>query len=450
MSRDDRSLRVYFVTHPGGRLSGYLVRRRSWLFDAPPPSAFGASEIEVLDALETELQARLVRREEDLDRYLWTEEFATRQVTVPIHPATMVDKQPVIGRRQLPLRLTYAWTATESGAYRLMLPRFDWWILLQDLDTASAALGAAITGALLGAEPRDLYDFRSDGTERVQAHRPRFVKAAVKGDDPGSEAPPPALDSVADDWVRAAGRKKLPRLVGSGQLEHLEAMVRRWPRPSILLIGEGGVGKTSEVQRLARNLVRSRRGAEDVPGLWATSSERLLAGMVFVGMWQERLLKVIDEASRLGDILYVDRLLPLMAPQSSGASLLDLLLPAMRRGDLSVVAECSAAELSRARRIDPEAVDVFTHQRVAPPSPPGDAAPAAGVRRAQRPVVPPAGPSAPHRAPGGLPAGPELSGEGVSLHRLGRSRPRPPIALRPRRHRARFRPPDGPAPRDHQ
>ncbi len=369
MARDERSLRVYLVDHPGGRLSGYLMRKRSWLFDRPPPAAFGSSEEQVLVQLETQLQERLVQGEEDLDRYLWEERFATRRVKVAIHPATMVDKQPVVGRRELPLRISYAWTRTRSGAYRVVLPRFDWWILLEDLDTAGAALSAAITGALLGSEPKGLYDFRDDGSERVRAHAPRFVRTAAKSEplDP-AEAPPPTLSTVADDWIGAAARKKLPRVVGAPRLPGLLSMVQRWPRPSVLLVGEGGVGKTTEVQQLARALMRARREkGSNAPRLWATSTERLLAGMVYVGMWQERALAVAEEASRLGDVVYVDRLLPLMRPQSSGSSLMDIFLPALRRGDLSLIAECTPTELSQARRLRPEAIDRFTQLHLAAP-----------------------------------------------------------------------------------
>lgn len=369
MARDERSLRVYLVDHPGGRLSGYLMRKRSWLFDRPPPAAFGSSEEQVLMQLETQLQERLVRGEEDLDRYLWEERFATRRVKVAIHPATMVDKRPVVGRRELPLRISYAWTRTRSGAYRVVLPRFDWWILLEDLDTAGAALSAAVTGALLGSEPKGLYDFRNDGSERVRAHAPRFVRTAAKSEsvDP-AEAPPPTLSAVADDWIGAAARKKLPRVVGSPRLPGLFPLVQRWPRPSVLLVGEGGVGKTTEVQQLARALMRARREkASTAPRLWATSTERLLAGMVYVGMWQERALAVAEEAARLGDVIYVDRLLPLIRPQSSGSSLMDIFLPALRRGDLSLIAECTPTELSQARRLRPEAIDRFTQLHLSSP-----------------------------------------------------------------------------------
>ena len=42
----DKSLRVYFTTHHDGRLTGRLLPVWSSFFDAPAPSAYGASEAE--------------------------------------------------------------------------------------------------------------------------------------------------------------------------------------------------------------------------------------------------------------------------------------------------------------------------------------------------------------------------------------------------------------------
>ena len=51
---------------------------------------------------------------------------------------------------------------------------------------------------------------------------------------------------------------------------------------------------------------------------WAT---RLIAGMTYVGMWQERCLSLVKELSHEGDLLFVDRLVPLLQPQPDGASI---------------------------------------------------------------------------------------------------------------------------------
>ncbi len=54
-----------------------------------------------------------------------------------------------------------------------------------------------------------------------------------------------------------------------------------------------------------------------------------------------------------GEILYVDRLLPLVRAQPSGSSLADLLLPGMLAGEFAVVAECTPEEWVQCRRLAP-------------------------------------------------------------------------------------------------
>src|SRR5262249_20682478 len=103
-----KSLRVYFVERGEARLTGTLVRAWDAFFDAPAPSAFGASEAEVYAQLEVALETIEIEGKESLDRYLWEEDFETRQVRVDVHPFSTIKKRPVIGKREIPLLLTYA------------------------------------------------------------------------------------------------------------------------------------------------------------------------------------------------------------------------------------------------------------------------------------------------------------------------------------------------------
>ncbi|MBX3248783.1 MAG: ATP-dependent Clp protease ATP-binding subunit [Myxococcales bacterium] len=276
----------------------------------------------------------------------------------------------------MPLRLTYAWCRAKDGSYRVMLPRFDWWLVLEDLETAKDALARAVSGALLGAEPKWLYDFRHEGEEYVVEWAPSFL-----GGDHDVEAPPtddrPILSKVADDWIERAARRRLPRPVGEPRAAQLALpLVHPGPgkRPrSLLFVGGPGVGKTTELRHLAYLLLQRRRAAEGgatpTPGLFATSAERLLAGMVYLGMWQERVLGLVDELSHEGDLLYVDRLAPLLRPQSDGATLANLFAGPMSEGEITLVAECTPAELADARRRDAGFVELFEHLHLEEPSP---------------------------------------------------------------------------------
>lgn len=365
---DKPSLRVYFITHADGRRTGYLMRRVRMLFEPPPPSAYGETEEDVYGRLEADLQERIVRGD-TLERYLFTERYETRTVRFDVHPATMVEAQPVIGARRLPLRLTYAYAKTAAGAFRVTLPRFEWSLVLESLDTAPSAMSNAVAGALLGAEPAWLYDFRHEGDEYVREWTPGLVKEHQAGRSPSPPAgiERPTLSAVADDWIERVERGRLPKPVGAPRLDvYWKSFVRR-PH-SALLVGGPGVGKTTEIQHLARTLLSARRAKQVVPGLFATRADRLVAGMIYVGMWQERMLQLVEELRDENDLLYVDRLGPLLRPQPDGASLADLLAPAVAAREVHILAECTPAELVAARRQNAAFVDLLQQVHLPEPS----------------------------------------------------------------------------------
>lgn len=367
------SCRVYFVPHGGGLVSGTLIGRLGF-FDAPPPSAIGRAPDEVLKQLEVLLQQALAHQPGALDRYLWDVPFATREVTVDVHPQVAKEKRIVIGAGEIPLRLTYAWSALAHGGYRVMLPRFGWSFVVERLEIAPEVLRHAISTVLLGESPGALMEFRRYGDEWVSEWTPRVLDASPE-DEEGSRLAHefPTVTAVADEWVERAARRRLPMPVGDDPaLPELAGLIARRPTPSVLLVGPPGVGKTALVRRLARQLLHQRRAHPNrhVPRLWSTSATRIIAGMTYVGMWQERCLSLVRELSHEGDLLYVDRLVPLLQPQPDGGSIGEVLLPAAREGLLSVVAECTRAELEACRRRFGGSLDVFQVIELAEPDTP--------------------------------------------------------------------------------
>jgi ATP-dependent Clp protease ATP-binding subunit ClpC len=364
-----KSLRVYFVTHHDGRLTGRLLRTWESFFDEPAPAAYGATEAEVLGQLEERLRHIEATSAEPLSRYLWDESLEVRPISVPIHPQTVQKKRPVIGKKKILLRLSFAWSRTASGAFRVLVPRFGWNFILEDLDSAPAVLQNAVSSVLLGAKPRWIYDFRHEGPEYVRDWAPELLQRL-------DETPPeededrsrfPALNAVAEELVERAARGKLPpTLELEDALESLMPLLLRRPPTSLLLVGGPGVGKTSLVLRLARRLAQLRRKDKDrVPRLWRTSAHRILAGMVYLGQWQERCLHLIRELSGENDLLYLDRLVPALQPQPDGSSIAELLLPALAAEELSLIAECTEGELERAQRRFPAFVGRFRLVRLA-------------------------------------------------------------------------------------
>lgn len=368
----DLGLRVFLAVFPDGGRVGFLMRKRELLFDRPPPAAYGLTETDVLNQLEVSLLRRLADDSDELERYLWNDEFSVRQVKIGVHPAAFVEKQPVVGKREIPLRLSFAWSKLESGAYRVVLPRFRWWFIVEELELAAYTIRHAVSWALVGENPAWVYDFREAEREYVKAWLPESIgkRGWGQGDeDEDDEAPPPELAKVAEELVRSAARRKLRAPIGSHALEAtLRGFVGRQPLPSLLLIGGPGVGKTTLVTRLAHLALRRRREKQSAPRIWSTSADRILAGMIYLGMWQERCIEMVRELSHEGDWLYVGQLSGILQRQSDGSSIADLLLPALRAREISLIAECHPEEVEELRRRAPALLDCLEPLRVAEPA----------------------------------------------------------------------------------
>ncbi|MBC7798159.1 MAG: ATP-dependent Clp protease ATP-binding subunit [Pyrinomonadaceae bacterium] len=152
-------------------------------------------------------------------------------------------------------------------------------------------------------------------------------------------------------------------------------------RANVILLANSGTGKTSvlteAVRQIERDLVsgktRFTNGESDnnddddddekMPRyrFWQTNGARLIAGMQYLGQWQERCESVVEELSDIEGVLCVENLLDLV--QSGGRepinSLAAFFLPYLQRGDLRIIAEATPAELDACRRLLPAFADAF-------------------------------------------------------------------------------------------
>ena len=360
------TFRVFVTKHHGGLTSAVLLRRFRTAWDAPPPAAVATTEEAALARLVPQA-ALIADDEDDVDRYLWKEDLDLRRVEIDIHPGRPDPHGYVITAATVPIRLAFA-AAKLDGAplYRVIVPRFDWSFVSEDLAAVPDTIRALVFSALVGDATASLYDLRREVDEKILAWSPiEATPAGAKVTRPKPD-PKPTLEAVGEDWVELARSGRLAATVGNDPtFDAIAPLLAEKRLPSLLLVGPRGAGKSALVRRIARGMLEHARGKDGRPrALWATTADRIVAGMVYLGMWQQRCLALVHELHDSPDALFVDRLADLMAPMSDGASIAELFAPSVVAKELTLIAECDEAELVRARQRAPAMLDAFRVIRV--------------------------------------------------------------------------------------
>ncbi len=132
----------------------------------------------------------------------------------------------------------------------------------------------------------------------------------------------------------------------------------------ILLVGPRGCGKTAIVQEIVYRFEESRKThrRRSKKKTWLLFPQRIVAGMMYLGEWQQRFLAILDYLQEKNHILFFDNLLGLFQNGDTtrkGSSLGHFLKQYMDGKNLSVVAEITPEEFRIIQEEDKGFIDSF-------------------------------------------------------------------------------------------
>jgi len=269
-----------------------------------------------------------------------------------------------------PLRVHCVHGRLKVGLYFAELPLLQTRFWYYDERSLTELIERYAQESLKGIAPRQLSTFLSPASVelrtlviRLPDNRKRNTSVSV-----GRQLALVA-DAIGDRALRSQFRQAWERDAELALLLPLLAARRQ----NILLVGETGTGKTTLLATAIRQLERQPAKKSDEADVdtapvaasskryWLTSGARLIAGMKYLGQWEERCEKIISELADLNGVLCIENLLELVQAGSGepNSSVASFLIPYLQRGELLMVAECNPTELDACRRLLPSLSDVF-------------------------------------------------------------------------------------------
>lgn len=213
-----------------------------------------------------------------------------------------------------------------------------------------------------GVEPRYLTSYLTVRSSRLETVRfnLRAGRAPQAGFDYANHLP--EVSQVAEPVCeKSRGRKPGRAWERDAEAAALAERLRR-SNACVILLGETGSGKSTLLAEAAAQVERGRKDQGPAPHLfWRSNGARIIAGMSYLGMWEERCECIVEELDDIDGFLCIENLLDLVSTggRSATDSVAAFLVPYIERGELRMVAEATPVELDACRRLLPGLAEHF-------------------------------------------------------------------------------------------
>lgn len=273
-----------------------------------------------------------------------------------------VKKRTFTAEEVFPLRVACVYWKNAGGDFYASLPMFDIEFVFNRESELKNLVQMKVQEELRGQTPLGLagvlppkefwLEEVSFGSRRKKTETETFKEI-------------PNLEKVAEPLGAKYLNKKISKAYG--RETETEDLVKRLSneRASVIILGENGTGKTTVLSEAVRQIEKDLSGKPEEKEdwedknpkhrFWQTSGGRLIAGMQYLGQWEERLENVIAELSDIDGVLCAENLLDLAqyGGRDANESLAAFLVPYLERNELRLICEATAAELDACRRLLP-------------------------------------------------------------------------------------------------
>ncbi|MCY1078093.1 AAA family ATPase [Archangium lansingense] len=161
----------------------------------------------------------------------------------------------------------------------------------------------------------------------------------------------------------------MPRSPYREQLQLLLGGERRTP---VLLVGPPGCGKRTLLKRFVAEQLevdgfQTHRNLDKVTEVWSIAGKRIIAGMSYVGDWEQRCIKLLEDARGGRRILFVEDLHAfgrIGRTRDSDTNLALFFLGALSRGEITLAGTVTPEQLQRLESDAPSFAALFTQLHV--------------------------------------------------------------------------------------
>ncbi len=337
------------------------------VIDGPEADSVGGTATASFESVRSYLRKQ---GEREPDQY-WPkiESYELCKTSVRVRLFYRDGKRQFPASREMKVPVRYVLGHYADNSVECFLPDFDLVFHCPAIRELAQLIDESVRGAAAQIDSRELAAATPPEQSELRLVRVRLKESRVRCDPDLLET----LRTVADPVVNQQRRRKAPP--ARHRDTEVSKVTSEMTEASVLLVGPSGCGKTTVAQLAAlrhQSAAKSNAKAEGrtppPPLVWVSSADNLVAGMQYLGEWEQRLEHVIAELESISGVLLITSFIDLvrLGGTQPTDSLAAFLMPYVRRGEIRLIAETTADELDATRRLLPGWAECFQVMHINP------------------------------------------------------------------------------------